>query len=146
MSPQDRPAARAVAVVTCRPAVADDWNDSGASVAGGGSLFPADGLSVSGSGPSGCPLHPGPRTAAPPLPAGAGVSDGHGKKTNLSGFELLKHEKQNLEGDDEAFALQKVERSRPQSPEDLMGVLEGLRALEALVQAAEESHRQSDYA
>uniref|UniRef100_H3CA84 HEAT repeat-containing protein 5A n=1 Tax=Tetraodon nigroviridis TaxID=99883 RepID=H3CA84_TETNG len=37
--------------------------------------------------------------------------------------------------------LQKVERSRPQSPEDLRGVLEGLRALEALVQAAEESHR-----
>ncbi|XP_011618311.2 LOW QUALITY PROTEIN: HEAT repeat-containing protein 5A [Takifugu rubripes] len=37
--------------------------------------------------------------------------------------------------------LQKVERSRPQSQEDLMGVLEGVRALEALVQAAEEMHR-----
>lgn len=39
-----------------------------------------------------------------------------------------------------------MQRSRPQSAEDLMGVLEGLRALEALVQAAEESHRQFDYA
>nr|XP_046269809.1 HEAT repeat-containing protein 5A isoform X2 [Scatophagus argus] len=37
--------------------------------------------------------------------------------------------------------LQKVERSRPQSQEELMGVLEGVRAMEALVQAAEESQR-----
>lgn len=41
--------------------------------------------------------------------------------------------------------LQKVERSRPQSQEDLMGVLEGVRALEALVQAAEEMHRQFNH-
>uniref|UniRef100_A0A8P4GFY8 HEAT repeat-containing protein 5A n=1 Tax=Dicentrarchus labrax TaxID=13489 RepID=A0A8P4GFY8_DICLA len=32
-------------------------------------------------------------------------------------------------------------RIRPQSPEELMGVLEGVRAMEALVQAAEESQR-----
>ncbi|TKS86123.1 HEAT repeat-containing protein 5A [Collichthys lucidus] len=37
--------------------------------------------------------------------------------------------------------LQKVERSRPQSPEELMGVLEAVRAMEALVQAADESQR-----
>ncbi|XP_038585677.1 HEAT repeat-containing protein 5A isoform X2 [Micropterus salmoides] len=37
--------------------------------------------------------------------------------------------------------LQKVERSRPQSPEELSGVLEGVRAMEALVQAADESQR-----
>ncbi|XP_047467316.1 HEAT repeat-containing protein 5A [Mugil cephalus] len=37
--------------------------------------------------------------------------------------------------------LQKVERSRPQSPEELQGVLEGLRAMEALIQAADESQR-----
>uniref|UniRef100_A0A8D3BPY2 HEAT repeat-containing protein 5A n=1 Tax=Scophthalmus maximus TaxID=52904 RepID=A0A8D3BPY2_SCOMX len=37
--------------------------------------------------------------------------------------------------------LQRVERSRPQSPEELLRVLEGVRALEALVQAADESHR-----
>ncbi|XP_026160958.1 HEAT repeat-containing protein 5A, partial [Mastacembelus armatus] len=37
--------------------------------------------------------------------------------------------------------LQKAERSRPQSPEELLGVLEGVRALEALVQAADESQR-----
>ncbi|XP_070776216.1 HEAT repeat-containing protein 5A [Enoplosus armatus] len=37
--------------------------------------------------------------------------------------------------------LQKVERSRPQSPEELLGVLEGVRAMEALVQAADESQR-----
>lgn len=43
------------------------------------------------------------------------------------------------------FVLQKVERSRPQSQEDLMGVLEGVRALEALVQAAEEMHRQFNH-
>uniref|UniRef100_A0A8P4G3W7 HEAT repeat-containing protein 5A n=1 Tax=Dicentrarchus labrax TaxID=13489 RepID=A0A8P4G3W7_DICLA len=36
---------------------------------------------------------------------------------------------------------QNAERSRPQSPEELMGVLEGVRAMEALVQAAEESQR-----
>ncbi|XP_069008944.1 HEAT repeat-containing protein 5A isoform X2 [Embiotoca jacksoni] len=37
--------------------------------------------------------------------------------------------------------LQKVERSRPQSPEELLGVLEGIRAMEALVQAADEIQR-----
>uniref|UniRef100_A0A8C2ZDS5 HEAT repeat containing 5A n=1 Tax=Cyclopterus lumpus TaxID=8103 RepID=A0A8C2ZDS5_CYCLU len=39
--------------------------------------------------------------------------------------------------------LQKVERSRPQSPEELVGVLEGVRAMEALVQAADPSQRES---
>ena len=37
---------------------------------------------------------------------------------------------------------QRVERRRPQGPEELLGVLEGLRAMEALVQAAEESQRE----
>ncbi|XP_075963534.1 HEAT repeat-containing protein 5A [Anarhichas minor] len=37
--------------------------------------------------------------------------------------------------------LQKVERSRPQSPEELLGVLEGVRSMEALVQAADQSQR-----
>lgn len=37
--------------------------------------------------------------------------------------------------------LQKVERSRPQSAEELLAVLEGVRAMEALVQAADESQR-----
>uniref|UniRef100_A0A3Q3X6B3 LAA1-like C-terminal TPR repeats domain-containing protein n=1 Tax=Mola mola TaxID=94237 RepID=A0A3Q3X6B3_MOLML len=37
--------------------------------------------------------------------------------------------------------LQKVERSRPQSPEELTAVLEAVRAMEALVQAADESQR-----
>lgn len=37
---------------------------------------------------------------------------------------------------------QKVERSRPQSPEELQAVLEGVRAMEALVQAADESQRE----
>ncbi|KAK5857880.1 hypothetical protein PBY51_011093 [Eleginops maclovinus] len=37
--------------------------------------------------------------------------------------------------------LQKVERSRPQSQEELHGVLEGVRAMEALIQAAEEAQR-----
>ncbi|TNN87383.1 HEAT repeat-containing protein 5A [Liparis tanakae] len=37
--------------------------------------------------------------------------------------------------------LQKVERSRPQSPEELVGVLEGVQAMEALVQAADPSQR-----
>ncbi|CAK6980082.1 HEAT repeat-containing protein 5A isoform X4 [Scomber scombrus] len=37
--------------------------------------------------------------------------------------------------------LQKVERSRPQTVEELQGVLEGVRAMEALVQAAEEAQR-----
>ncbi|KAM9777521.1 HEAT repeat-containing protein 5A [Neosynchiropus ocellatus] len=37
--------------------------------------------------------------------------------------------------------LQKAERSRPQSPDELQGVLEGIRAMEALVQAAEEPQR-----
>ncbi|XP_071355215.1 HEAT repeat-containing protein 5A isoform X3 [Trachinotus anak] len=37
--------------------------------------------------------------------------------------------------------LQRAERSRPQSPEELLGVLEGVRAMEALVQAADESQR-----
>lgn len=41
--------------------------------------------------------------------------------------------------------LQQAERTRPQSPEDLDGVLEGVRALEALVQAAEESHRRFNH-
>uniref|UniRef100_A0A3B4G4Y2 HEAT repeat-containing protein 5A n=1 Tax=Pundamilia nyererei TaxID=303518 RepID=A0A3B4G4Y2_9CICH len=34
---------------------------------------------------------------------------------------------------------QKVERSRPQTPQELLGVLEGIRAMEALIQAADES-------
>ncbi|XP_031160512.2 HEAT repeat-containing protein 5A isoform X3 [Sander lucioperca] len=37
--------------------------------------------------------------------------------------------------------LQTAERSRPQSAEELLGVLEGVRAMEALVQAADESQR-----
>ncbi|XP_068195506.1 HEAT repeat-containing protein 5A isoform X2 [Antennarius striatus] len=37
--------------------------------------------------------------------------------------------------------LQNMERSRPQSTEELAGVLEGVRAMEALVQAADESQR-----
>ncbi|KAM3594589.1 uncharacterized protein V6R79_010326 [Siganus canaliculatus] len=37
--------------------------------------------------------------------------------------------------------LQKVERSRPQSSEELTGVLEGVRAMEALVQAADQAQR-----
>lgn len=37
--------------------------------------------------------------------------------------------------------LQKVERSRPQSQEELQGVLEGVRAMEALIQTAEETQR-----
>uniref|UniRef100_UPI0037E9B09A HEAT repeat-containing protein 5A n=1 Tax=Semicossyphus pulcher TaxID=241346 RepID=UPI0037E9B09A len=37
--------------------------------------------------------------------------------------------------------LQRVERSRPQSAEELVGVLDGVRALEALIQAADESQR-----
>ncbi|KAF1375257.1 hypothetical protein PFLUV_G00237700 [Perca fluviatilis] len=37
--------------------------------------------------------------------------------------------------------LQRAERSRPQSAEELLGVLEGVRAMEALVQAADESQR-----
>lgn len=40
------------------------------------------------------------------------------------------------------FFPQKVERSRPQSPDELLAVLEGVGAMEALVQAAEESHRE----
>ncbi|TDG98505.1 hypothetical protein EPR50_G00201100 [Perca flavescens] len=37
--------------------------------------------------------------------------------------------------------LQRAERSRPQSAEELLGVLEGVQAMEALVQAADESQR-----
>ncbi|KAM9355893.1 HEAT repeat-containing protein 5A isoform 2-T2 [Pholidichthys leucotaenia] len=37
--------------------------------------------------------------------------------------------------------LQKVERSRPQSSEELLGVLEGIQAMEALVLAADEPQR-----
>ncbi|XP_074548207.1 HEAT repeat-containing protein 5A isoform X2 [Halichoeres trimaculatus] len=37
--------------------------------------------------------------------------------------------------------LQRVERSRPQSAEELVGVLEGVRAMEALIQAADEAQR-----
>ncbi|XP_068607819.1 HEAT repeat-containing protein 5A [Brachionichthys hirsutus] len=37
--------------------------------------------------------------------------------------------------------LQKAERSAPRSPEELAGVLEGVRATEALIQAADESQR-----
>lgn len=37
--------------------------------------------------------------------------------------------------------LQRVERSRPQSPDELLGVLDGLRAMEALVLAADDTHR-----
>ncbi len=36
-----------------------------------------------------------------------------------------------------------MERSRPQSPEELTGVVEGVRAMEALIQAADESQRES---
>lgn len=49
------------------------------------------------------------------------------------------------EDDDDVFVPQKVERSHPQSPEELMGVLEGVRAMEALVQAADESQRENKY-
>ena len=38
---------------------------------------------------------------------------------------------------------QTVERSRPQSQEELTGVLEGVRALEAVVQAADETQREN---
>ncbi len=41
------------------------------------------------------------------------------------------------------FLHQRVERSRPQTPEELMGVVEGVRAMEALIQAADESQRES---
>lgn len=60
-------------MVTCRPVgVADAVPGmTTASVAGGGSLFPADDLGVSGSAHGGCPVHPSPRTAASSLPAGA---------------------------------------------------------------------------
>lgn len=44
--------------------------------------------------------------------------------------------------DDYKCVSQKVERSRPQSQEELSVVLEGVRALEALVQAADESQRE----
>ncbi|XP_039459003.1 HEAT repeat-containing protein 5A isoform X1 [Oreochromis aureus] len=37
--------------------------------------------------------------------------------------------------------LQKVERSRPKTPQELLGVLEAIRAMEALIQAADESQR-----
>ncbi|KAM6973609.1 HEAT repeat-containing protein 5A [Aplochiton taeniatus] len=37
--------------------------------------------------------------------------------------------------------LQRVERSRPQSPDELQGVVGGLRAMEALVLAADDTHR-----
>lgn len=47
---------------------------------------------------------------------------------------------------DDVLVLQKVERSRPQSAEELTGVLEALRAMEALVQAADESQRESQRA
>ena len=50
------------------------------------------------------------------------------------------------EPDDDVLVLQKVERSRPQSAEELTGVLEALRAMEALVQAADESQRESQRA
>uniref|UniRef100_I3J0L3 HEAT repeat-containing protein 5A n=1 Tax=Oreochromis niloticus TaxID=8128 RepID=I3J0L3_ORENI len=36
---------------------------------------------------------------------------------------------------------QKVERSRPKTPQELLGVLEAIRAMEALIQAADESQR-----
>lgn len=41
--------------------------------------------------------------------------------------------------------FQSIEKSRPQSPEELVGVLEGVRAFEAMVQAADESHRKHKY-
>lgn len=37
---------------------------------------------------------------------------------------------------------QKVERSRPKTPQELLGVLEAIRAMEALIQAADESQRE----
>lgn len=39
--------------------------------------------------------------------------------------------------------LEEVEKSRPQSPAELQAVQDGIRALEALVFAADETHRKS---
>uniref|UniRef100_A0A3Q3XJ80 HEAT repeat containing 5A n=1 Tax=Mola mola TaxID=94237 RepID=A0A3Q3XJ80_MOLML len=50
-------------------------------------------------------------------------------------------ENNELDDDDDVLVPQKVERSRPQSPEELTAVLEAVRAMEALVQAADESQR-----
>lgn len=41
--------------------------------------------------------------------------------------------------------FQSIEKSRPQSPEELVGILEGVRAFEAMVQAADESNRKYKY-
>lgn len=41
------------------------------------------------------------------------------------------------------LVLQSVEKRRPQSAEELAGVLEGVRAFQAMVQAAEQSQRKS---
>lgn len=51
-------------------------------------------------------------------------------------------ENNELDDDDDVLVPQKVERSRPQSPEELTAVLEAVRAMEALVQAADESQRE----
>lgn len=42
------------------------------------------------------------------------------------------------------LVLQSVEKRRPQSAEELAGVLEGVRAFQAMVQAAEQSQRKSN--
>lgn len=118
-------------------------NGNDVSVAGGDPVFSADDISVSGSAHSGCPLHQSPRTSARALPAGA---DPERRDPRTWIFHRRFAFQGNFEKGSkvmtEVFVLQKVERSRPQSQEDLTGVLEGVRALEALVQAAEEMHRQ----
>lgn len=72
-------------------------------------------------------------------------------QVNVERTESLQHDKRSklnltdellLINDDYKCVSQKVERSRPQSQEELSGVLEGVRALEALVQAADESQRE----
>lgn len=118
------------------------WIDNRVSVAGGDSVFSADGVSVWGSAHSGCPVHQSPRTSTGSLPAGADARCRDLRIEIPYHLFVFQDNFQRDEDYDEVFALQKVERSRPQTPEDLMGVLEGVRALEALVQAAEESHRQ----
>lgn len=50
-----------------------------------------------------------------------------------------------LDNNDINDMFQSIEKSRPQTPEELVGVLEGVRAFEAMVQAAEEPHRKYKY-
>lgn len=109
------------------------------SVTGGESLLPAADVCVSGSAHHVRPIYPGTRTAAASLPAGVvnqlNVCDMIQTGPSLTD-ELL------IINDDYQCVSQKVERTRPQSQEELSGVLEGVRALEALVQAADESQRE----